>query len=701
MSSHLHSKSPVDVENIHICAEDELINRAHRAQQPTDIVLAPEQFHRRNLKRVIADRNQPRSSLALLTPAAVATELLSSPEESDPAVLDRMDRLRVLKDLLESPSGDVSRLSRVFGTSLTTQLDRIEAAREELSLLTGHHSTRRSALETVCAELDGVARLDALDLLTGISSLEEQLRDRVEEYISTEAVLEAGTEVVTNTGGDAWQKEYAGIERVNVVGISTLGTPLLAFLTAIGRETSSTVHLYLRARTGPRIASRLQSRLDGSSTPSSSDSIERLQIDEFRTTPATEIVAATRAEEARAALAVCEGLLREGVSVSDIAIVARDIDKYERDLTRASNTYGRHLSFWTQLELKRSLPYRVVAETCSVLAAASAGTIDAETMFRPLECQWLVTEDNAEGDESVTPFTPAELSEIRQGVGTDYSGTLDQWRDTVAMTTSVSPNVQRRFESYLDWCQRHRSAPEPDDILATLGPVLDGFETVVLPHIEENDTVAYTETSRAARAIQRVAGNTDSDHLLREARAKYADWRDRHQIESSWSSVLEVIETIATARPGRREHENAERLDVLDATDTWLRSYPFVIALGFVDGEWPQQPHGEFPVEVQTAVTDGESPGARTLGVRGAWTEEREYDHAVDAVRTATNHMIVTRFTEDVKGVSYQRSPLLENLSTTTLSEDAYRELLGQDVILPDRIRKSISENVSTDGGNE
>lgn len=63
--------------------------------------------------------------------------------------------------------------------------------------------------------------------------------------------------------------------------------------------------------------------------------------------------------------------------------------------------------------------------------------------------------------------------------------------------------------------------------------------------------------------------------------------------------------------------------------------------------------------------------------------------------------MIVTRFTEDVKGVSYQRSPLLENLSTTTLSEDAYRELLGQDVILPDRIRKSISENVSTDGGNE
>ncbi|MFD1635370.1 hypothetical protein ACOZ4L_16845 (plasmid) [Haloplanus ruber] len=632
----------------------------------------------------------------------MATELIATAKESDPAVLDRMDRLRVLEDLLVSPSGDASRLSRVFGTSLTTQLDQIEAAREEVLLLTGNQPTRHSALETVCDELDGVASRDALDLLTGISSLEKQLRNSVEEYTSSAAVLEAGAEVVTGSEGSVWQNKYSGIERINVVGISTLGTPLLTFLTAIGRETSSTVHLYLRAHTGPRIASRLRSRLNSGGTPSTSDSVARSQISEFRTTPVTEIVAKTRAEEARAAVATCDGLLQKGVSVSDIAIVARDIDKYERVLTTASDIYGRRLSFWTQLELKRTLPYRVVAETCSLLAAASDDTsIDTETMFQPLKCQWIVTEDDAKRDEVIRPFTPAEISELRQEVGTDYSGTLAQWRDTVGMTTSIGSNTQRRFENYLDWCQRHRCAPEPDDILATLGPVLNGFETVVLPDIEENDTAAYAETSRAARAMQRVAGDTDSEHLLREARAKYADWRDRHQIESSWSSVLEVIETIATVRPGRREHENAERLDVLDATDTWLRSYAYVIALGFVDGEWPQQPHGELPVKVQTAVTDGDSPEARSLGVRGAWTEEREYDHAVDALRTATNHMIVTRFTEDMEGVTYQRSPLLEELSTTTLGAEAYHELLDYDAALPDRLRNSIPEDVSTEGVNK
>jgi ATP-dependent helicase/nuclease subunit B len=159
--------------------------------------------------------------------------------------------------------------------------------------------------------------------------------------------------------------------------------------------------------------------------------------------------------------------------------------------------------------------------------------------------------------------------------------------------------------------------------------------------------------------------------------------------------VLEVIDTIGTARPGRREHDNAEQIDVLDATDTWLRSYPFVIALGFVDGEWPQQPHGAFPIEVRTAVAHGASPAARSLAVRGAWTEQREYDHAVDAIQTATDHLIVTRYTEDVEGVSYQRSPLLADVGPTELGDAAYNQLLGPDTTLPDRITASIATNKS------
>lgn len=700
MSSQVNSTQPIQEENVHICAEDELVDRASRARKPTDIVLAPEQFHRRNLKRAIADAHRPRSSLALLTPATVAGEIVATDHGTEPTVLDRTDRLRLIEEILDSQPGEVSRLSRVFGTSLTTQLEQVEAAREELSLLTGYQPSRLSAFEDVCTTLDSVASLDALDLLAGISSLEEHLQDRVDAYASPEAVLKAARNVLKDAGGDVWRGRYPAVERVNVVGISTLGTPLLDFLATLGRETSVTVQLYLRAYTGPRIANRLPSRLGHGprSDSAASHSISHPQVGEFVTTPTTEIVAETRTEEARAALAICEGLLEDGVSVSDIVLVARDIDQYERPLTRASSAYGHHLSFWTQLGLKRTLPYRVVAAACSLLAARSDGNVAAETLLRPLTCHWLPP--NAQDGTGQPPslFTPAELSELRREIGPEYSGSLDKWRESLAATT-LEPSIQARFQSYLEWCECQPTEPEPDDILAVLQPLVNTFEDVVLPGIEQQDTAAYTETLRAARAVQRVAGDDESEHLLRETRAKYRDWRDRHQVAASWTTVLEVLDTIATARPGRREHDNAELIDVLDATDTWLRSYPFVIALGFVDGEWPQQPHGGFPIEARTAVAHGASEDARSLPVRGAWTEEREYDHAVDAIRTATTHLIVTRYTEDVEGVSYQRSPLLAELSPTELSDDAYHHLRGPDTTLPDRIRRSIPADATQSEG--
>jgi len=708
MSTQLTSNPPIQLENVYICAEDELVERAERAPQPTDIVLAPEQFHRRNFKRAIAEANRPRSSLALQTPATVAQELVRAGQGTAPTVLDRTDRLRLIEEIVEEPPGEVAHLQRVFGASLPTQLARIEAAREELSLLTGYQSARLSAFERVCANVDSVARLDAQDLRTGITSLQEHLRSQSDAYVSPATLLEAAQMLVEESNGDIWQERYPTVERLNVVGVSTLGTPLLALLAALGEETAVTVHLYLRAATGPRIANRLHSRIDSTmnSTAASNDSppgspasaatqassaaISRPQVADAVTTPATELVAETRAEEARAALAAAEGLLDAGVSVSDIVFAARDIDRYERPLTRAATAYGRQLSVWTQLELTRTLPYQLVAATSSLLAARSDDAVTAETLFRPLECHWLPPDTQDGHGQPPALLTPAELSTLRRALGEEDAGTLDAWRDTLATTASVDASVRTRFEEYLTWCDQQPHDPTPADILSVFTPIMETFEETVLPGIEQRDTAAYAETSRAARALQRIAGDAEGEHLLREVRAKYRGWQNRHQVAASWETIRELLDTIGTARPGRREHDNAECIDVLDATDTWLRSYPFVIALGCVDGEWPQQPHGAFPVAVRTAVAQGDSPAARSLAVRGAWTEQREYDHAVDAFRTATRHLIVTRYTEDVEGVSYQRSPLLADIAPTRLDDDAYHCLLGPDTTLPDRIRHSI-----------
>jgi len=230
--------------------------------------------------------------------------------------------------------------------------------------------------------------------------------------------------------------------------------------------------------------------------------------------------------------------------------------------------------------------------------------------------------------------------------------------------------------------------------------VVDAFDRNVLPVRVENDGPGYSEVSQTARAVERVAGTVGSEHLLRETRAKYADWLGQGHVSRSWEAVRAVLDAIATVRPGRREHENAERIDVLDATDTWLRSYPYVVALGLVDGLWPQRPHGAFPAEFRAAVVDGDSPPARRLGVRGAWTEARADDHFEDAVRTASEHLVVTHYGEDIEGVRYQRSPLLETLDATPLSADAQRQLRSVQGGVPAPLPGASTEATTRAGGD-
>ena len=60
----------------------------------------------------------------------------------------------------------------------------------------------------------------------------------------------------------------------------------------------------------------------------------------------------------------------------------------------------------------------------------------------------------------------------------------------------------------------------------------------------------------------------------------------------------------------------------------------------------------------------------------------------------------MTRYTEDVEGVSYQQSPLLADITPTALDDDAYHNLLGPDTTLPDRIQHSIRSNKTANMGD-
>jgi len=664
-------KTTHQVGNVYVAEQRELLRLATRAEHATTIMLAPTQLHKRNLKVALATEGRPRSSLSLRAPIDVAANVVQAQTGMAPNVLDKLDRRRTQRAILRENPGSYAELQPVFGTDLHAAVEQIEVARQELRLITGFDAARIEAVASVADDLSPVTRDDTQALLCGLQTLDTELRQRTEAVVSDGALLDTAAAVLRKTDGGAWTETYPRIEHIAVGGISTLGAPLLDFLDALTTTTDVDVALYLRAGTGPRIRNRLDHRVGVSGSaddwsPLASHQPKKLAPD----CSVTEITATTKHEECRAVAALVDGLLDSGHTATDIALVARDADEYERPLSRAMSVYGRHLSVWSQLELKRTLPYRLVAAVCTVLDARGGELLDRTQLLRPLAVQWTPPRGAIE-----TPLSAAALSAVRRQLATTDPQSLDGWLETVVADGTIDDQPRACVVAFLNWCLDQPAAPAPDDVLTVLEPLVDAFDRNVLPTRVANDDQSYSGVSRTARAVERVAGEVGPEHLLRETRAKYADWLGQGHIDRSWEEVRAVLDAIATVRPGRREHENAERIDVLDATDTWLRSYPYVVALGLVDGTWPQRPHGAFPATFRTAVVDGHSQAARQLGVRGAWTEAREYDHFADAVHSASEHLVVTRYREDVEGVQYQRSPLLDTVDTTPLSADAQQRL--------------------------
>ncbi|MBO4249011.1 hypothetical protein IL252_14420 (plasmid) [Halomicrobium sp. IBSBa] len=657
---------------VHVHDEQSLLERPQRARDPLDIVMTPEQLHQRNCKRALAQRSRPRSSVLFRTPIDVASRVLSTHEGRAVETLDRLDRLRLFRTLLDEPPAGVEALTTVYGTALTEHAESIEVAREELQLLTGGRADRAAALDDVRSSLSAAASADTRALRTGVGALVDALDERVAAYPASGAVFRACASAIEATDGAVWSATFPTIERIDLAGVSTLGAPVRDFLTAVEAATDVDVHYYLRAGTGPRIARRLATRSGIADTaPDRVDESPDGRLDQPPRT--TEIAVETRHDEARTAAAIVDGALQAGASVDDVALVARDVDRYERPVGRALSTYGRHPSVWTQLPLTRTLPYRLVVAVCELLGAAATDDIAADTLLEPLALQW--TPPRGGHDRPTPPSTVHALGRALDGASRSRVG----WLTAVRELDGVDTTAREAAAGLLNWIGQQPAEPAPADICPVLVPVVDAFDESVLPRRAASDGPDYTETAQTARAVERVAGTDDGDHLLRETRAKYADWLERGHLDRSWDTVLTVLDALATARPGRREHANAERIDVLDATDAWLRTYPLVVALGFVDGEWPQRPHGELPAELRAAIVRGQTRSARQFPVRGAWSTERDLDHFADAVRAATDHLIVTRYTSDVDGVRYERSPLLAHLDADRLAPERVRRLRAGD----------------------
>ncbi|MFA9516801.1 hypothetical protein ACERIT_06235 [Halopenitus sp. H-Gu1] len=403
--------------------------------------------------------------------------------------------------------------------------------------------------------------------------------------------------------------------------------------------------------------------------------------------PVAEVVATTRRAEARSVMATVAALLDHDVPVRDVVVVVRDLDEYEAPLHRAAIQYGLAPVFWTQLRVTRTRPYALVESVCEALEFEA---IDRETLCRPLEHRWCPPSmTSANTANTGTAAWPLDPNTVQTAIRALPRGPrpLAEWREEFQRTTAIDD----RFVTFLEWLME-RPAPTPESVSNVLADVVETYEEFAIPVTKAIDSPALIETERDARAVVRMKT------LVEQLPHKYADRLDEGTMDRSWNDVAELCQLIATQRPGRREHSNARAVDVLEANDIWLLDVPYVIAVGLIDGEWPQRTESVVPPELQETILAGDGPTG-ILAPRTAWTDGRDRDQFDDTVRAAGNGLIVTRHTERSDGEERRPSQLLDDIEVDPVLDEERRRLVGPDRELPDAMDTMLDGTEAIDDG--
>lgn len=390
--------------------------------------------------------------------------------------------------------------------------------------------------------------------------------------------------------------------------------------------------------------------------------------------PVVEFVGQTRHEEARIAIATAASLLENGVSPSDIAITAIDLDPYEDLLERAAKRYGLTLAVWTPLNLKRTCPYQFAASLLAVLRERSEGPLDIETLGEPLRLGWASPQN-----QSLDDPLPADLVDriVDRYHGTTLS--ITDWKREIAESDFQS-ETKRYVIGYLNWLGTQPQQPSPDAVSDTIVEAMEAYEHAVLP--SEAGTEPVSDLAETFRGFDRTMT------LLETVQQRYSKWLDYGRTERSWRVVEELLDAFATTLPGRRELPTAAAIDVKEANDLWALEVPYVIAVGLVDTEWPRPVDSPVPSVSRAAISHQEGPKS---GVRphSSWTTARDHDHFVSAAAAASDLFVVTRFATDADGVDQQPSRFLDDLEPTHIT-DAVADLIGDPSMLPEAIAKSV-----------
>jgi ATP-dependent helicase/nuclease subunit B len=362
-------------------------------------------------------------------------------------------------------------------------------------------------------------------------------------------------------------------------------------------------------------------------------------------------------------MAVVAGLREQDIPVRDIAVVVRDLDQYEQPLFRAALQYGLVSDMWTQLRVTQTRPFALITSVCEVL---NSEAVDKHTLLEPLEHRWSPPAPT----DSQWPIAQETVQRTAVALP-EETLTRSEWVELVQQ----NEQIDGRVSTYLQWLTDVPS-PRPEAVADVLNDVVDAYAAHGLQETKATDSPALLNTERDARAVRRV------ETLVDQLETKLSDELNHVSVEQSWGAVAELATVIATQRPGSREHSHARAVDIFEANDIWGLDIPYVIIAGTTADKWPKQTSSTLQPEFEDQVIRG-SGDASTLAPDTSWTPGHDLDHFADALRAASNGVIVTRHTEITDGEAVHPSPFLRSLNTDQLTDKQRQQLRSAEQALP------------------
>ena len=239
---------------IHIGDGDALIERVTQTARQ-ELVLAPVELHRRNIQRRLREAQTPKENLQCTDPTAVATQLLAV-DAQPPATLDRIDRLSIIEAIRSDDEASIT------SPAVPADPQGIEQIRTVIETVTGFHPERLDVLGTVGDGLTAPLDADTADLVKAATTIEGTLRQRSSKAVSEVESIRQATRRIIETDGTLWQQTYPEIDRISLVGVSSIAISYIDLLHAILATVSVPVHIHFRAGTGTYLAERVSKLFD-------------------------------------------------------------------------------------------------------------------------------------------------------------------------------------------------------------------------------------------------------------------------------------------------------------------------------------------------------------------------------------------------------------------------------------------------------